>query len=157
MLVLARADVDALDHASGANLHTELQQFVGKIVFQPAAVELIADSGQQRAGPQFVGICEVCMTTRTEKQPQPELAQVFALQVVVQSECVRQVVRANFDCCFPDFVRGKRRRERVAFDDDHRLLRRLLPELQRQRQAGEAATDDGYVVHHRSSPSRRLK
>ncbi len=85
------------------------------------------------------------MLATAEEVPETELPQLGTFQQRCQAQCVRQVVGTDLHGGFADLVRGNRRRQAVALQDDDGQSRGLPRELQRQGQPCQAAADDGHI------------
>jgi hypothetical protein len=111
--------------------------------FSNAAVDL---PGGHCKGAEFGHVLNVAPAV-AEEEAKTELLQLAVQQVVLQAQHLTQVMGADLDRRFTHLVRGCGHRMRAALEYQHVDAGQALPQLQRQRQAGQAAAHDHDVVH----------
>jgi len=145
-----RAEFDLADERVVDELDAAALAFLGQEVLEDAAVELVARHRQGPAGAQFGDAVQVAPAV-AEEEAEAELAQLRALQMCTQPEHVLEVVGADLDRGLAHLVAGLGHRVRPAFEHQHVQRGQAQPQLQRQRQAGQAAAHDDDVMQRHGS------
>src|SRR6185503_5569604 len=127
-------------------VHARLEALVGEEVLEAPAVELVARDGRMLVGAAFDPLGEVAVVARGEPEAQPALVDLLVLQVLPQAEVIAEVMAGDLLGGLAHLVRGLARGARRLVGDEDARLGALLLELEPQRQPGEAAAENRYVV-----------
>ena len=145
-LAITCVEIDAPHRRRQVNPHTAAHRLFGKKVLEQAAVDLPARRGEETARAELGHRRQVGLAF-AEEESEAELAQVRLVEMGLQAQRLRKVVRADLDTRLADLVRRHRHRVAAALDHAHVELGHRLLELQRQRQPGQATAEDQDVVH----------
>jgi hypothetical protein len=140
-----RAQIEAAHHRAVNKTDAALAHQFAQVVLEDAAVELIAGRGESAAGAELHDSLQV-VTTFGKEKPEAEFPELSPREVLLQTEHGIEIVPADLHRGLAHLVRGLGHGMVPAFQHQHIELGKLLPQLDRERQAGESATEDDHVV-----------
>ena len=115
-------------------------------VLEAPAIELIARDAGEAARPQLVAVPDVAVPAVVEEIADAELRQLLVGHVGVQPQHLAEVVGADLDARFADLVGRFRGRVGALLEHQHLEAGPFLPELPREREAGQPPAEDDDVV-----------
>ena len=140
--------IDLANHRSVHELHPTSLRFLGQEVFKNAAVDLVAGHGQVAAGPDFSDLVDV-PPPLGKKETKAKFAQLLGFQVLVQTQHLVKIVRANLNRRFPHLVGRDGDGVAAPFQHGDVQADKTLFELQRQCQTRQTAPHDDHVMRSR--------
>ena len=143
LAVLVEVDVDderAIDERDAAP-----RRLFGQEVLEDAAIDLVARHREIAARADLGHGVDVAPALRAE-EAKAELLQLACIEMRFQAEHLGEVVGADLDRRLADLVRGLGHGMAAALEDQDVEIGERLLQLQRQREAGQAAAEDDDVV-----------
>ncbi len=141
---IALPHVDAAHHRAVEQRRARVAHDLREVVLEAPAIDLPARRGKQHAHAELGAAVELLVAV-AEEEAEAELADVLGLQVLAQAQHVGEVARADLDRRFAHLERAFAHGMALALDQRHAQRRIALPQLQGEREAGEAAAEDGDV------------
>ena len=144
-VILVVAQFHPADAMTVQKLCSCFRDAVAQMVFEATAVELVAGKRCLLDLAVFHPPCDITIVVVREEHPQPELAYLLGLEMVLEAQRVPKVMGLHLNAGLAHFVSGLSDGMGHLFDDGHREVGHGLPQLQCEGEAGDATTKDGHV------------
>ena len=140
------ADLDVLHAPAAERLGAVLQAAPEELVLEAPAIDLVRVGREVRGRAELDPLRDVAVVAGGQEEPEAVLAELRLLEVIPHADHLAVVVRAHLDARLADLEGSLRSRLRPLVRHQHASLGPGQLELDRHRQPGEAAAEDGDVV-----------
>ncbi len=144
--VRLRAELDVLHTPATERFRPRLLGPPEQLVLEPPAVDLMGERVEVTRRAELDALGDVRVVAGGHEEPQTELALLVLLEVIAHPDHLAVVIGADLDARLPDLERRLGRGLGPLVGDEHAGVGTLALELNRDRQPGEAATEDRHVV-----------